>query len=226
MAGSPDHTRGAAMFAIYMRVSTDQQDYRRQIHVVQDRCRAEGFDPAQLVEYLDDGYSGTNMIRPAIEKLKADIQAGKVQGLVVCDLSRVARNQIDCLTFLGFLRDHGVKVFDRRGEIKLESSMDVFMRVAESLADAMLSEKRSQDTKDGIKKAKLNGSYKGGAPAGSRNRAGKVKAISEYMDQNKRKIDPKKVLELYNRGLSIPDIAVAVDTYPNKVNRMLMRMVD
>lgn len=211
------------MIAVYMRVSSDRQDYRRQVLVVQDRCKAEGFPTDQVAEYLDDGYSGTNMMRPAMEKLKADIQAGKVKGLVVCDLSRVARNQIDCVTFLGFLRDYGVKVYDRRGQIKLESSLDVFMRVAEALADALMSERRSQDTKDGIRKAKLRGTYSGGAPKGSSNRAGKIKAVTDYTDKHKRKIDPEKVKELHRRGLSVADIAVAVDTYPNKVKRILIR---
>lgn len=209
------------MFAVYMRVSTDHQDYRRQVHVVEERCKAEGF--ADVIQYVDQGYTGTNMMRPEMERLKADIQSGKIKGLVVCDLSRIARNQIDCVTFLGFLRDHGVKVYDRRGQIKLESSLEVFMRVAEALADAMFSEKRSQDTRDGIKKAKLSGTYRGGGRKGNRNTLGRRKKVSEYTDRNGKKIDPSKVVALRKRGLSLRDIALAIDTDPSKVMRLLRR---
>ena len=46
-------------------------------------------------EYVDDGYSGTDFDRPGIQKLLADAQLGKINIVVVKDLSRFGRNYIE-----------------------------------------------------------------------------------------------------------------------------------
>ena len=47
--------------------------------------------------YIDDGYSGTNFNRPAFEKLLQDITNGKINTIIVKDLSRLGRNHIEVL---------------------------------------------------------------------------------------------------------------------------------
>lgn len=50
--------------------------------------------------YLDNGYTGTNFQRPAWAQLLSDVQAGKINCIVVKDLSRLGRNYLEAGSFL------------------------------------------------------------------------------------------------------------------------------
>ena len=45
--------------------------------------------------YIDDGYSGTNFERPDFKRLINDIERGKINTIIVKDLSRFGRNYIE-----------------------------------------------------------------------------------------------------------------------------------
>lgn len=44
--------------------------------------------------YIDDGYSGTNYNRPDFQRMIDDIEQGKINMVVVKDLSRLGRNYL------------------------------------------------------------------------------------------------------------------------------------
>jgi DNA invertase Pin-like site-specific DNA recombinase len=48
----------------------------------------------EVIEYVDDGYSGTNFNRPAFKKMIEDAKKGKIHTIIVKDLSRLGRDYI------------------------------------------------------------------------------------------------------------------------------------
>lgn len=54
-------------------------------------------------EFADDGYSGTNMERPEVQRLLRMVEQGLVKTIVVRDLSRFARNYLEAGHYLEFV---------------------------------------------------------------------------------------------------------------------------
>ena len=48
----------------------------------------------EIVEYVDDGYTGTNFNRPAFQKMIVDLKQGDIKVIIVKDLSRLGRDYI------------------------------------------------------------------------------------------------------------------------------------
>lgn len=49
---------------------------------------------AEVVEFCDDGWSGTNFERPAVQKLLTQVRNGKIQCIIVKDISRFGRDYL------------------------------------------------------------------------------------------------------------------------------------
>ncbi|MGA2254111.1 MAG: recombinase family protein [Thermoguttaceae bacterium] len=73
--------------AIYLRVSSKQRDHASQLPDL-ERWVAAQDGP---VQWYKDKFTGKTMDRPGIEKLLADLRAGKVERIVVWRLDRLGR---------------------------------------------------------------------------------------------------------------------------------------
>ena len=85
--------------AVYCRVSKREEGESRSIE--NQRCLArdriaqdEVLSQYRICYFSDDGYTGTNMNRPAVKKLLAGIFSGKIQALLVKDFSRLSRDHL------------------------------------------------------------------------------------------------------------------------------------
>lgn len=85
---------------IYVRVSTQEQardgySIDEQIERLKLYCKAMNFIIVKI--YTDAGHTGSNMNRPALQDMIADIKAGKADSIVVYKLDRLSRSQKDTL---------------------------------------------------------------------------------------------------------------------------------
>ncbi|WP_303164533.1 recombinase family protein [Mitsuokella multacida] len=86
--------------AIYIRVSTQEQamegySIQAQTERLQAYCTAKGWGVFHT--YTDAGFSGSNMERPSLSQLLEDVEAGRVDCVLVYKLDRLSRSQKDTL---------------------------------------------------------------------------------------------------------------------------------
>ena len=83
---------------IYMRLSRDDEKAGESMSIEHQRIILKKYvedNGGTIVdEYVDDGYSGTNFDRPGVQRLLSDAQTGKIDTIIVKDLSRFGRNYI------------------------------------------------------------------------------------------------------------------------------------
>lgn len=96
----PDESKKLQV-ALYIRVSTERQaEEGYSIEVQTERLLAytKIFDGIVQTElYVDDGFSGATLERPAIQRLVADVKAGGITHVCVYKLDRLSRSQKDTL---------------------------------------------------------------------------------------------------------------------------------
>lgn len=88
---------GAYKTAVYARLSTEDLDENtldNQIYLLKSFV-GEKTDMVLVDIYADNGFSGTNFERPEFTRLMNDVKTGKVNCIVVKDLSRLGRNYIE-----------------------------------------------------------------------------------------------------------------------------------
>ena len=92
------------LIAAYLRLSREDGDkaesnsITNQRDLICDYLEAHGMKAVK--EYVDDGYSGTDFNRPAFQNLMEDCKAGRINCIVVKDLSRLGRNYIETGRYL------------------------------------------------------------------------------------------------------------------------------
>ena len=94
--------------AIYVRVSTEEQSTEgysldAQKAILADYCIAEGWEVFDI--YEDDGYSGTNIKRPAYSRMMDDI--GKWDVILVMKMDRIHRNSRNFMSMMDRLNHEG-----------------------------------------------------------------------------------------------------------------------
>lgn len=94
----PDHV------AIYVRWSTDDQGEGTTLDVQLEGCRhyalSQGWQFSPSLLFIDDGYSGGSMARPALTRLREAVQQGLVDCVVVFKIDRLSRNVVDTVNLV------------------------------------------------------------------------------------------------------------------------------
>ena len=58
------------------------------------------YSAMQPLEFVDDGYSGTNFDRPAVKKMLSLVRKGEIRCIIVKDISRFGRNYLEVGDYL------------------------------------------------------------------------------------------------------------------------------
>ena len=100
---------------VYMRISRDDDINKESNSIVNQRNYLTDYlsrekDMEIYDYYSDDGYTGTDFNRPAFTRMFNDIKEGKINTIIVKDLSRLGRNYI----FLGEYLEHIFPLYDLR----------------------------------------------------------------------------------------------------------------
>ncbi|HLN64352.1 MAG TPA: recombinase family protein [Symbiobacteriaceae bacterium] len=85
--------------AVYIRWSTDDQGDGTTLEVQREGCRhyilSQGWAFADERVFVDEGCSGGNLDRPAMDALRAAVRAGQLDCVVVFKLDRLSRSVVD-----------------------------------------------------------------------------------------------------------------------------------
>lgn len=92
--------------AIYIRLSKEDEKCKVESNSVTmqrlllRRYAAENFTDYNLLEFSDDGYTGTNFDRPGMQAMLEMVKDSKIDCIIVKDFSRFARDYIELGTYL------------------------------------------------------------------------------------------------------------------------------
>ena len=99
--------------ALYCRTANapmgDDSAMLAQKEILLGYAREHGYENTEV--YEDSAVSGASLhSRPALQRLQADIEAGVVERVVVCDLTRIGRNTHETYQWLAGLDKLGVEL--------------------------------------------------------------------------------------------------------------------
>jgi site-specific DNA recombinase len=82
--------------AAYARVSTDRQEQQEsigsQVEAVQEAAAAGGYELPTEFLFVDDGYSGARLDRPALDRLRDVVSEGAIEAVLISAPDRLARH--------------------------------------------------------------------------------------------------------------------------------------
>lgn len=158
--------------AIYTRKSSEEgleQDFNS-LHAQREACEAFilsqkslGWTPV-ATEYDDGGFSGGNVERPALKRLIADIEAGKVKVIVVYKVDRLTRSLVDFAKLVELFDAKGVSFVSVTQQFNTTTSMGrLTLNILLSFAQ-FEREVTGERIRDKIAASKRKGLWMGGVP--------------------------------------------------------------
>jgi site-specific DNA recombinase len=168
----PADTLQAVRCAVYTRKSTEEVLEQEFNTLDAQRESAEAYIFSQQQEgwtclperYDDGGFTGGNMDRPALKRLLADIEAGRVDAVVVYKVDRLSRSLLDFARMLEVFDTHHVAFVSVTQQINSATSMGrLMLNVLLSFAQ-FEREIIGERTRDKIAATRRKGKWSGGRP--------------------------------------------------------------
>lgn len=201
---------------ILARVSTDKQEYQRQINELTEYCGKVGWE---VSEVFANKVSGAKKLeeREEIRQLVAYVKEHKIDRVVCLEISRVGRNTLEALKVIQFLTDNGVSLYvknynletlDGNGKVNPIASLicTILLEIA-SMERLTIKERMESGRKQYIERCRKEG-IKMGRPSTYR------KGAEEYRRQY-----PKEI-SLIRKGLSLSNISKITGTSINTIRKI------
>jgi site-specific DNA recombinase len=162
----------AVRCAIYTRKSTEEgldQDFnsldaQREAAEAYIRSQAHAGWTALPTRYDDGGYSGSNLDRPALQRLLADVGAGQIDCVLTHRVDRLSRSLLDFAKLMGRFEQHQVAFVSVTQHFNSGTSMGrLVLNVLLSFAQ-FERELIAERTRDKVAAARRKGKWSGGLP--------------------------------------------------------------
>ena len=201
---------------ILARVSTDKQEYERQINELTEFCRKMNW---QVEKVFANKISGAvkNEEREEIVELIEYVKSNDICRVVCLEISRVGRNTLEALKIIQTLNENGVSLYvknynletlDSNGKVNPVASLicTILLEVA-SMERLTIKERMESGRKQYIERCRRDG-IKMGRPSTYR------KSDDEYRKQYQRE------LSLIRKGLSLANISAITGTSINTIRKI------
>lgn len=201
---------------ILARVSTDKQEYERQLVELRDYCGKMGWE---VVREFSNKVSGAVSIedREEIMSLVEYVRANEVKRVVCLEISRLGRNTLEALKVIKILNDNKVSLYVKNynletltadGKVNPVTSLicTILLEVA-SMERLTIKERMASGRDQYIAKCRRDG-IKMGRPSEYR------KSIDEYKAQY------QKEISLLRKGISLRNIYSLTGTSVNTLRRL------
>ena len=120
-------------------MSSDQQaaahTIASQVAALQERVTLDGLVLPDAMQFLDEGYSGATLVRPALERLRDVIAAGAIDRLYVHSPDRLARKYAYQVLLVDEFQRMGVVVVFLNRELGRSPEDDLLLQVQGMMAE-------------------------------------------------------------------------------------------
>jgi site-specific DNA recombinase len=100
--------------AFYARVSSERQAQTRtiesQIAALENRINSDGYRLLDEFKFIDDGYSGSQLIRPALERLRDKVFSGEIDKIYIHSPDRLSRKYAYQMVLLEEFQRSGTEI--------------------------------------------------------------------------------------------------------------------
>lgn len=191
--------------AAYCRVSTDLEIQKSSLDIQMKSYKRiikehQGWKLAGI--YADKGITGTSVKKRAeFQRMITDAENGKIDYIIAKSTSRFARNTVDTLSYTRHLRDIGVGVYFE------EQKIDTLSITSEMLLTihAAFAQEESHSISENLKRG-YRSRFQMGIPKWS-NTYGYRRVDGDVWEPDEKEAEVvKTVFELYNEGMSLPEI--------------------
>ena len=201
---------------ILARVSTDKQDYERQVNELTDYCQKMDWEVEKVFTNKVSG-AKKNEEREEIQELISYVNTHQIRRVVCLEISRMGRNTLEALKVIQILNENKVSLYvknynletlDSEGKVNPVASLicTILLEVA-SMERLTIKERMESGRRQYIEKCRREG-IKMGRPSTYR------KSDEEYRKQYQREIS------LIRKGLSLANISAITGTSINTIRKI------
>ena len=193
---------------ILARVSTDKQEYNRQVVELTDYCTKMGWDVAKVITNKVSG-AKKNEDRSEIMEMLAYVEENKIDKVCVLEISRLGRNTLEALKVIEllnekkiclFIKNYNLETLDAKGNVNpITSLICTILLEISSMERHTIIERMASGRDQYIAKCRATGK-KMGRPSTYR------KSDDAMREQY------KKEISLLKQGMSLRNISIITGT--------------